>query len=131
MDTVAAFNGIVDLARIGARQVISVALNYSHYAWSFYHSTSEFTRLSGLKPAFVADFLMRFIGHPTQQTEYASGFVSNISILGNLKARAIANGCHVNEAEFNKFRITRTDYILGANLQKVVDDNYNSLVTCP
>lgn len=131
VDNVAAFNGVVLLSRVGARQVVSVAENLSKYAWTFYRSVEEFTRLTDIPILEGADFHTRFVGHPTQQTTYAAGLITNLGILSLLKEEAAAQGCAVNEPAFNQFRITRTDYILGAPLNQIVQDNLDDLIDCP
>lgn len=131
LNLVAAFNGMVDLSRVSGRQVVDVGMNSSKYAWTFYHSVSEFNRITDLPIGTTADFYMRFIGHPTQQTTYASGLVTNLGILSTLAAEAESRDCVVDEPEFNQFRITRTDYILGAPLSRIVLDNIDPFLKTP
>jgi hypothetical protein len=132
INNVGVFVAMSSLSRIAARQVISVAENYSQYAWSIYHSVSEFRRLTDLVGANAAAFNMRFISHPTQQTTYAAGLITNLGILGFVKEEATKRGpnCRVNEPAYNELRITRTDYIIGALLQKFIEANLDSLIKC-
>lgn len=126
----AQFFGLVELSRLGGRQVVSVGMNYSKYAWTFYKSVNEFTRLTDIPVEAGTDFHMRFIGHPTQQTTYAAGLITNLGVLAKIRDAAQAEGCAIKEEEFNKFRITRTDYILGAPLNQIVEDNLDIFLDC-
>lgn len=129
VDRLSEFIAQVSLARVGGRQVVAIAENFSNWAWSVYKSAEVFKDLTDLRVSDSPDFHVRFISTPLQQTSYAVGLVTNVGILAIIREEAEARGCEIDQAAFNEFRITRTDYILGAPLQQVVNDNIDLFLT--
>ena len=132
-DLVSVFNGNVLLARVGARQICCIGENFSRYAWSVYHNEDVFFNFSNIPVSVGPDFQIRFISHPMQQTSYATGLTQNVGLLAAIRAEGESRvpPCTVNDAGFNQFRITRTDYILGAPLNQIVQDNIDDFLDCP
>jgi len=131
-----AVEGLVVLSRIGARQVVCVTENFSKYAWSVYHSAQRFVDLTNIPIALDPEFHTRFIGGPMQQTGYAAGLVTNLGLISAINNIIDTDpqyqGCEFSQAGYNQFRITRTDYILGATLIETALENIDLFVTnCP
>ena len=116
--------GQVALSRIAARQVDSVTLNFSRYAWNLYRVIDSVNSISNIPTTdgFFSSIISRFISHPMQQTSYATGLISNLGIVADLTRRIPIElpGQCFDLGKFVQFRIQTSDYLTGTLLTEYV-----------
>lgn len=120
-----ALMGQIALSRIAGRQVNSITLNFSRYAWSLYRVIDHLYQSSNIPTTdgFFSSIVSRFIMHPMQQTSYATGLIANLALYGELSRRIPLElpGQCFDLGKFVQFRIQTSDYLTGTLLTEYVE----------
>jgi len=136
LNPLSALSGIISLSRVAARQTCAIGMNYSAQAWTFAKMVQQFRTVSNIPFGDSADFHIRFIGHPMQQTSYAAGLTTNLALIQFLTefvpcdSKGTGRCCQFDIAKYTAFRILRTDYILGATLAEAAIKSVPDLQEC-
>ncbi len=132
LNVLAALTDISFLSRIGARQFVSIGENFPQYAWTLFKSMNLFTNSTNIQLDRAADFHARFVFHPTQQTTYATGLVTNVALVKVIENELDLIGKCLDFGRWVQFRIERTDFILGASLTEAAKANLDFFAKdCP